>query len=72
MEPTFDKNEFNDKGARKWLKKHNYIWNHKLDERANTLRYRQIDPEIIGKKGYKNYHNKDLGNGIILCISYKK
>ena len=68
----FDKDKFNDKGARKWLKKHNYIWNHKLDERANTLRYRQIDPEIIEKKGYKNYHNKDLGNGIILCISYKK
>ena len=67
----FDKDKFTDKSARKWLKKHNYIWDQKLDERKNVLRYRQIDPEIIEKKGYKNYHNKDLGNGIILCIAYK-
>jgi hypothetical protein len=29
----FDKDKFTDKAARKWLKKHNYVWDQKLDER---------------------------------------
>ena len=68
----FNKDKFTDKAARKWLKKHNYIWNQKLDERKNVLRYRQIDPGVIERKGYTNYHNKYITDSIILCIAYKK
>ena len=68
----FNKDKFTVKAARKWLKTHNYIWNQKLDERKNVLRYRQIDPEVIEKKGYTNYHNKYISDDIILCIAYKK
>ena len=68
----FNKDKFTDKAARKWLKKHNYAWDQKLDERKNVLRYRQIDPQDVEKAGYKSYHNKDIGNDIILCIAYKK
>ena len=68
----FDKDKFTDKSARKFLKKYNYIWDQKLDERKNVLRYRQIDPEVINKKGYTNYHNKYISDSIILCIAYKK
>jgi hypothetical protein len=68
----FDKDKFTDKAARKWLKTHNYIWNQKLDERKNVLRYRQINPQYIERKGYTNYHNKYITDSIILCIAYKK
>jgi len=67
----FDKDKFTDKTARKLLKKHNYIWDQKLDERKNVLRYRQINPQYIEQKGYTNYHNKNISGGIILCIAYK-
>jgi hypothetical protein len=68
----FNKDKFTDKAARKWLKTHKYIWNQKLDERKNVLRYRQINPQYIEKKGYTNYHNKYISDHIILCIAYKK
>jgi hypothetical protein len=68
----FNKDKFTVKAARKWLKTHNYIWNQKLDERKNVLRYRQINPQYIERKGYTNYHNKYISDDIILCIAYKK
>ena len=67
----FYKNKFTKQQASTWLKKHNFK-NSGVDIKANTLRYRQEDPATLKKQGYKNYHNKPLGeSGITLVLVYK-
>lgn len=68
----FHKDKWDIKTAKKWLKDNNYK-SPKVDEEENTLRFRQINPDTIEKKGYKIYRNKKLGkSGIILVIAYNK
>jgi hypothetical protein len=67
----FYKNKFTKQQASSWLKKHNFK-NIGVDVKANTLRYRQEDPQTLKKQGYVNYHNKPIGeSGITLVLVYK-
>jgi hypothetical protein len=67
----FDKTKYTLKEAKKWLKENNYKMP-KVDEKENTLRFRQEDPDEVEKMGFTEYRTKDLGNGDIkLIIVYK-
>jgi len=67
----FDKNKYDIKSSRKWLKENGYK-SSKVDIEPNTLRFRQLDPKKMEKEGYTKYRNKKLGkSGISLVISYK-
>ena len=68
----FDKDKFNTTTAKKWLKDNNFK-SSKVDNKENTLRFRQEDSEKIENEGFTDYKIKDLNNsGIKLIISYKK
>jgi recombinational DNA repair protein RecR len=43
----------------------------KLDITENYLRFRQISPTTLKKKGFTHYITKDLNNGIELIIAIK-
>ena len=67
---VFDKSKHTIKDAKKWLKDNGYK-SPKVDEESNTIRFRQLDPTKMEKKGYTKYRNKTLGNsGISLVLSY--
>lgn len=57
--------------AEEWLFKHK-LKNKGVDIKKNSLRYRQINPDYIEKKGYEKFITKKLGNGISFIITYKK
>ena len=63
---VFDKDNWTKAKAIKWLKKHGHT-GLECDEKENTLRFRQIEPN----KKY-NYITKSLPNEIQLIIAYKK
>ena len=60
----FAKSKFTIPKAEKWLKKHKLV-NMGVDEKPNTLRFRQIDPKKVKKMGFTAYRMKNLGNGIM-------
>lgn len=66
----FDKSQWTNSKAVKWLKKHGYN-GFDVDEKEDTLRYRQYDPEYIKTLGFKKYRTKKLPGGIDLVIVYK-
>jgi len=63
---VFNKDKWTKQKAIKWLKKHGHE-GLECDEKENTLRFRQIEPN----KNY-NYITKSLPNEIELIIAYKK
>jgi hypothetical protein len=68
----FEKNKWDIKSAKKWLRENNYIAP-KVDEEENYIRFRQIEPNILENSGFDNYKTKSLGkSGIKLIIGYKK
>lgn len=68
----FEKDKFNIPTAKKWLKTNGYK-SPKVDREENTLRFRQIEPSVVEKEGFKEYRIKELGNsGIKLVLAYKK
>ena len=69
---VFDKSMFDKKSASEWLKKHNYV-NKGVDDKENTLRFRQVNPSYIKKMGFTNFKNKKIGkkSGIMLVLAYK-
>lgn len=60
----FDNDKWTKRKAVAWLKKHDYT-GLDVDEKENTLRYRQVEPDEKNK-----YITKDIGNGIQLVIMY--
>ena len=66
----FKKSMWNDREAVKWLKKHNYR-GVEVDEKENTLRYRQYEPEYVKSLGFKKYKTKELNDGIDIVLVYK-
>ena len=67
----FSKDKWTKRKATAWLKKHNYS-NKGVDDKPDTLRYRQLDPAYIDKIGYTQYITKPLGDsGVSLVIVYK-
>jgi hypothetical protein len=69
---VFDKSKFNKKSASDWIKKHNYE-NKGVDEKEDTLRFRQVDPDYIEEKGFNRFRTKKIGrnSGVSLIIAYK-
>lgn len=67
----FEKDKYNIKDAKKWLKENNYKYP-KVDKQNNYYRFQQINPDYIESKKYNKYITKDLDNsGIKLIIAYK-
>lgn len=67
----FDKSKWDSDKANKWLRE-NKKKNKGVDETEKQLRYRQINPNYIEKKGFDRYATKKLGkSGISLVIAYK-
>jgi len=52
--------------ARAWLKKHNFVWNSKVDEKRTVIRFWQFDPSQ-----YKKYRIKKITKTIELVIGFK-
>ncbi len=67
---VFDKSDFDVRKAKKWLKSNNYKYE-KVDKEANTLRFRQEEPDELEEKGYTKYRTKVLSNNIKLILVYK-
>ena len=68
----FKKDKYSLPEAKKWLKDNKYK-SPKVDETENMLRFRQLSPSVVDKKGYTEYHNKPLGlSGIELVIAYRR
>jgi len=68
---VFDKDKFNITQAKKWLKTNGFK-SPNVDKEANTIRFRQADPNMVEDEGYTDYRTKELGNsGINLIIAYK-
>ena len=68
----FDKGKYSVAEAKKWLKDNKYK-SPKVDETDNMLRFRQLSPTDVDKKGYTDYRNKPLGtSGIQLVIAYRR
>lgn len=67
----FDSKKWSIIDSAKWLLDNNYKVK-KIDQPDNFIRFRQISPETLKKKGYTSYRNKKLGkSGIELIIAYK-
>ena len=58
--------------AGEWLSSHSYL-NKGVDDKENTYRFRQINPQYIKKQGYKRFVTQPLGDsGVSLILAYKK
>jgi len=53
--------------AQKWLCKHWFIWNSKVDIKPHFIRFRQFDPSR-----YKKYRIKKIKPTVELVIGYKR
>jgi len=53
-----------------WVLHHGYKVT-KIDQPHNFIRYRQVSPTTLRNKGYTQYHNKKIGDGIELVLAYK-
>jgi hypothetical protein len=50
--------------ARRWLKKHGYVYNGKVHKTDSLLRFRQIEP-----KGLEGWKSIEIGYGIVLVVA---
>ena len=66
----FDKSKYTKDKAEKFIKKHGYK-NMGVDEKEDTLRYRQIDPDEL-KKEYPHFRTILLGKKIKAVVGYKR
>jgi hypothetical protein len=67
----FDSKKWSILDSAKWLLDNEYKVK-KIDQPDNFIRFRQISPVTLKKKGYITYRNKKLGkSGIEFIIAYK-
>lgn len=68
----FDKSKFDKKSASDWIKKHEYE-NKGIDEKEDTLHFRQVNPDYIKKKNFNKFRTKKIGknSGISFVLAYK-
>lgn len=68
----FNKSKWDTEKASKWLRENKYK-NKGVDKKENSLRFRQINPDYIERKGFNKYATKPLGkSGISIVLAYKK
>jgi hypothetical protein len=65
---VFDKPKYTTTKAIKWLKKHGYE-GQEVDEKENTLRFRQINPDTLTDYEYRTH---EITPDIKLIMAYKK
>jgi len=53
--------------AQKWLHKHHFVWNSKVDIKPHFIRFCQFDPSR-----YKKYRIKKIKPTVELVIGYKR
>jgi len=53
--------------AHKWLQKHGFVWDSKVDIKPNFIRFLQFDPSR-----YKKYRIKKIKPTVELVIGFKK
>lgn len=63
----FDKDKYTIKEAINWLKKHDFE-GREVDEKENTLRFRQVDPDELENYSFRT---KEISDGINFVIAYK-
>lgn len=70
---VFDKEKWDAKKARKWLKDNGYVVK-KADVTDTQIRFRQVNPKYIKDKGFNKFRTKKIGkkSGIALIIAYAK
>lgn len=57
--------------ASEWLKSHSYL-DKGVDEKEETYRFRQMNPDYVRKQGFKQFVTKPLGDsGVSLILAYK-
>jgi len=64
----FPKSDFNKRHAESWLEENGFR-NRKVDEKKNTLRYRQVSPDKMDRH---TYVAKKLANGVSLILAKRK
>jgi len=64
----FPKSDFNKRTSGSWLLKNGYR-NRKVDEKPNTLRFRQLNPDKLKRNSYVSLK---LPNGIVLVKGIKR
>lgn len=64
-----DKNIYSKSQAISFVKEHFKF--KKLDTTENFYRFRQVSPETLLKKGYKNYRIKEIHRGVKLVLAVK-
>ena len=62
--------KYNLKEGVKWLEEHKFKHNKVDNKSGNFMRFRQINPETLKKKGFTNYFTYKLKNGIEYIVSY--
>ena len=67
----FSKSIWNIGEALDWILEHGYAVK-KIDDAPNFYRFRQLSPTYLKSKGYINYRDRDIGEGIILVLVYKE
>lgn len=60
----FDKKKFTQKEAEEWLKKHNFKYG-KVDEKDESFRFRQKDPESFDQSSFRTITITDGINAVI-------
>lgn len=67
---VFNKPKYNKTKAEKWLKDNSFV-NKGADITDTQIRFRQINPDYIKRKGFKRFITKKIGDGeISLIIAY--
>ena len=64
---VFHKDKWTKEKAEKWLSKHSKFKNNGVDEKEDTWRFRQINPEE-----FKKFKSKKKKNGITFIYGYDK
>ena len=57
--------------AVEWILEHGYAIK-KIDELPDSYKFKQLNEAYLKSKGYINYQNKEIAEGVILVLVYKE
>ena len=66
----FDKQYFTPLQAAKWVLKHRYTLS-KIDVTKNSIRIRQMSPDILKLYGYKKFRTVQITTGVKFILAFK-
>jgi hypothetical protein len=65
----FQKSKWTIANAKLWLKEHEFI-HPKVDVTEAYLRFRQVAPLTLQRKGITKFRQKNIGNGIVFILAF--